>query len=187
MKILPTLFVAILTFAASVQAEAPFTWPESYSITYKQTGWGDPITNTYTVDGLKARNEAIDKNGQLTITIFQLAEKKMISVSSNGFVNETILPASMPLTPTPPFPTSGAWEIMSNEVVNGKEAIKYKVTNNPAKPAKIFYVWLAKNDNAPLRMISDPEVREIITYHTGPQDPALFEAPKAKTAPQTGH
>jgi len=160
-------------------ADAPFRWPESYAITYSQTGYGTPLLNTYTKDGPKARNDVLGANKRLDTTIFLLNEHKMISIA-NGITHESALSFKYPSGD--PFPTVGSWEFLGTDTLKGSPALKYKVSNDPArhdpsKPMSYFFLWLSADKKIPLRMEEAGMIREFSRYVPGPQDPKLFSAP----------
>src|SRR5258708_6592634 len=130
MKILRVSIFSFGLVAASrvFAADAPFTWPVSYAITYKQTGYGTPLVNTYTKDGPKARNDVLVANKRPDTTIFLLNEHKMISIA-NGITHESALSIKYPSSD--PFPTVGSWEFLGTDTLNGSPALKYKVSNDP--------------------------------------------------------
>jgi hypothetical protein len=165
----------------AVPLQSPFVWPGSYSIAVTQTGYGDPTTFTYAVAGLKARNDVVSKGDSHSVTIFRLDRGTVISIdyfaNNNTVVRET--PAPPGISVSNPFDASGAWERVSDDVINGTASIKYKVTKNPARPDSFLNVWLKKDDGSPLQMTNaGGKIKRTFTdYRIGPQAPGLFEIP----------
>ena len=158
----------------------PFSWPDAYSITYSQTGYGSPVINTFTKDGLKARNDVRKADHSESIYIFRLDEHRMTSISQ-GVTQETILPPNYP--EGGPFPTVGTWELVGADQLNGLPTLKYRVSNDPArhdptKPMSYFFLWLTPDNNTPLKMEENGMVREFSQYTVGHQDPKIFEPPQ---------
>lgn len=177
-----TLCVSLFGLARPAYAiQPPFSWPDSYMVTIEnssKTKSGFTFFNAFRRDGLKFRNQFSRPDSSVEIEIFRLDEHKRLTITSDGTISETQLPAKWPISNI--FPKSQKWESLGSDYVYGQKALKYKVyrdSGSPKPPAMPPYVtvWLSADKNIPLRMEDGDTVLSFMNYSAGPQDPQFFE------------
>lgn len=130
----------------------------------------------YMSDG-KARAET-EMQGAQVISIMRPDQKKMFMVMpAQKMVMVMNLDDKMMTQINAASGDDGKFETIGPETVDGVPAIKYKMT---AKDGKVFYWWVAVATKTPVKMTADDGSFTLNwkNYKAGPQDPALFEAPK---------
>lgn len=177
------LFGGLLMFSVFVStgnvfaADAPFVWPDAYTIEYTQTGYGDPMRNIHSVTGNKVRIESVTKNGKPgdSVTIFDLDNKLMLDLfpSQRKYRQRTYSTYKNHM-----FNTDGIWEKVGSEKVNGVAADQYKITYAD-KPNGSIFVWLSVDRQFPLK-VTKPEKTmeiEIHKFTVGNVDQGQFAVP----------
>ena len=171
MKLL-MFFLSVLTVSSALAAEAPFAWPDCYVETTVETSKTDKtlrFANKYYVCGQYERNE----NKKFGVSIVRPDKGKEYTIAKDGSVSiRRELPADYKLNSK-----DKNWELLGEDTINGKPALKYKVSYLVVGKSRERIFWLSADKKTPLRFEEGDFILEYKSFTVGPQDPKLFEVP----------
>lgn len=169
---LSVLFISLLIGSPALAAEAPFVWPDCYVETTVETSKTNKtlhFKNKYYVCGQYERNE----NEKFGVSIVRLDKGKEYTIAKDGSVSiRRELPADYQLNSK-----DKNWELLGEDTIKGKPALKYKVSYLVAGKLHERIFWLSADKKTPLRFEEGDVIVEYTGYSVGPQDQKLFEVP----------
>jgi hypothetical protein len=150
---------------------ARFSWPDDYMVTTVETSKTDKtlrFVNTYHTSGKFERND----NAKFGVNVTRPDKGKEFTIKPDGSVT-----VRRKLPPNYPEDHDSKWELLGEDTVNGKPAIKYRVTYYAPHKSYTRLFWASADNKTPLRFEEGDAIVEYTSYSAGTQDPKLFEVP----------